>query len=596
MKRRGEVAVRLGLACLTVLLFAARASADRPSATRLLPDKTLAFISIPSTPDLIDRYKEASLYRMLQDEQLKPLVRQLYGSAAEAFGRIQDRVGLPLDEILKLPQGELCFAVVPAKEGPPAMVFMFEVLDHLPSAQKLVDRADEELTSNGATKSTEVAGDVKLTIYELPGNAPFPLVEFEKDGTIVIATNVDVAKDLIAKWNGGEGATLADNKEFTAIMNRCKGTKEEEPQVIFYVDPIDLAKAIVRGNFAAQAAMAVLPALGLDGLQGVGGSLIFATEEYDMISHFHVLLEEPRSGVLKIVALGEGDTTPESWVPKDVVSYTTFFFKVQTAWDEGRKLYDSFRGEGAFNADFAQQAGERLGIDLEKDVIGALDGRFTYLQWVEPPARFNSQALLIGAKLKDAKTFQATFDKLIGQLPAPMTKQTFGGVPYYRFEVFGRAPNQPPPGEGPVQIQLRAQEPCVAIVGDYVVFSDSVKLLERAIVTSTDASGSLAGELDFKLISSKIERHSGGKPAMLQFARPEESLRMFYEMANSKDTRRTLSELAGENEFFAALDKALKENPLPPFAAIAKYLAPTGAMVTNDETGIHFMSFGLRRK
>ena len=80
------------------------------------------------------------------------------------------------------------------------------------------------------------------------------------------------------------------------------------------------------------------------------------------------------------------------------------------------------------------------------------------------------------------------------------------------------------------------------------------------------------------------------------FARPEESLRNLYEMAAGDDAKRQLEKQSEDNEFFKRLNEVLKAHPLPPFAVIAKYLAPSGGLVTSDETGFHYQAFTLKRK
>ena len=51
-----------------------------------------------------------------------------------------------------------------------------------------------------------------------------------------------------------------------------------------------------------------------------------------------------------------------------------------------------------------------------------------------------------------------------------------------------------------------------------------------------------------------------------------------------------------DNPFFGALYDALDNNELPPFDVLAKYFSPTGTVVTNTETGIHWMEFSMKRK
>jgi hypothetical protein len=83
---------------------------------------------------------------------------------------------------------------------------------------------------------------------------------------------------------------------------------------------------------------------------------------------------------------------------------------------------------------------------------------------------------------------------------------------------------------------------------------------------------------------------------MVAFQRPEESMRSFYDLATSPTARRRLEELAQTNQALRALHEALRDNPLPPFAAIAKYLAPGGGMLVNDASGFHYTTFSLKRQ
>ncbi len=119
---------------------------------------------------------------------------------------------------------------------------------------------------------------------------------------------------------------------------------------------------------------------------------------------------------------------------------------------------------------------------------------------------------------------------------------------------------------------------------------------EQGIVTRRD-SKSLENELDFKLTASKLRRQPGGKsPGWFVFERPDEGFRMLHELATAESTRGMLASQAENNELLGTLHRALEDNPLPPFSVLRKYLAPTGSILTNNETGFHYTAFGLRRK
>jgi hypothetical protein len=591
-------------------------AAERPDAPHLFPGNTLAYAQVADSNELAAKFHETALGRIAQDGKIKPLVTHLYGSAAEAFAGLEEQVGVSLTELLSVPQGEIAVALVAQESGPPALVALIDVGERPDAAMKLLEKGEAALAKAGAKRSTEKFEGVEFVTHQVTQPEPRQVTHFVKDGTIVAATTVELAKDVLNNWLGKKKkksadadkdepaiGVLADNEKFNAIMNRCRGTKDERPQITFFVDPIETAKALARGNTAAQVGLAVLPALGLDGLQGIGGSMILATEDFDMLFHAHLLLDEPRAGVIDMLALKPGDLTPERWVPGDAARYMTLNWDVDKTYSSGAKLYDSFFGEEAFSKVVQARLSEPLGVDFEKEVLPAIDGRVTYVSWIERPASVRSASPIVGVKLKDAKAFVPVLEKFCDKYKERFVKKSYGGVAYYEFtrpELPAVAEDAEEDDAAAARRRRRLQRqgtPCVAIVGDYLIVTDRPSSIEKVVVTKGDVANSLARQLDYKLIASKIRRQLGGKKAgMLLFDRPEENLRMWYEMATAEENRKSMTEQAAENQFFKALDSALTENPLPPFAVISQYLAPSGGVMTNDESGFHYMGFTLKRK
>ena len=78
---------------------------------------------------------------------------------------------------------------------------------------------------------------------------------------------------------------------------------------------------------------------------------------------------------------------------------------------------------------------------------------------------------------------------------------------------------------------------------------------------------------------------------------------MENEGGDADESRRRAHRLRGEGGRlvegvldFEVLHRGLEENPLPPFATLRKYFAPSGAIMTVDATGFHYTGFGLKRK
>jgi len=568
--------------------------ADRPSAARLLPDKTVLLVSIPDTRDLYNRWLKTSLGRMSQDPQVQPLLKHFYGSLSEAAAGIRDQLGLGLPELLALPQGEVAFALVALDEEPLAPVFLLEAGDQAANLRKLLERGTQAMETAGARKSEETVGGTKLAVYDGVGPQRRRVAYFERGGTLVAGTSAEALKRILAAWNGEKQKTLSENRKFTETTDRCHGGKGEQPQVTVYADPIGLVRAAGQGNAGIQVGLAILPTLGLDGLSAAGASMAFDTEQFDSVVHAYVLLERPRGGVLEMIALESGDTKPEPWVPGDVLNYTTLHWRFDKTYKSLVKLVDSFQGEGAFEREVGRRVRERTGVDFTKEVLPFLDGRVTHLNWIERPITATSRATLVALRLKDpapvAKAVEAAYKKNESSL----SRRALSTRQYYQFGADSTAPAPaPPPGTSPPP----RPRPCFGVLDNWLVFTDRQSLYEKVIATADSPADNLEKAVDFQVVASRIARRAGKtKPAMISFSRPEETLRFLYELAGAEQTRQRLRERAGSNLLLRSLNSTLEANPLPPFAVLEKYFAPSGAMLIDDEAGLHYLSFSLRRK
>lgn len=572
---------------LIAVLLVSQAWAERPATARLLPEKTLAYLRVADVPTSVEKFKETAIGRIGADEEIAPLVSKAYAAVVEAWEQFEDRVGISLNELLQIPQGEICVALVDLGDGPPALVAFVDVKERLPLLNRMLEKLASSNPNGEIERTTETIEGAKVTIFT-PPRGRLKVHFFEKDGAAVFTPSEPLLRDLLKNWEQGAPESLADSHKFNAILSKCRGAKDEQPGLVWYADPVEIARVLSRGNAAAQTALALVPALGVNGILGVGGSTIFGSGEYDSISHFHLLLASPRNGVLELFALGHGDVTPEPWAPSDSASYMTLHWKLQDTYRRAAKLYNNLTSDGAFEREAQERLGVPLGLDFEKDLLPAFEGRITFLTWMEKPARLNSGSNLLGLKLVDPDAFAKTLDKVIEKFAERLEKTAFGGVTYWRLRI--------PEGENRPQ-NLRTPTPFVAIVGDYLLAGDSEELLHHAIACRADPALGLASQLDFKLIMGKIKRSTGGEaPSAINFSRPEEGLKLFYDLAIAESTRKMLERQAESNRFFKSLDTAMKDHPLPPFAVIAKYLAPTGGLITDDETGIHWMTFSLRRK
>jgi hypothetical protein len=582
--------VTVGAATYLLLAFVAAAQAEHVASPKMLPRDTLLYAHVSSVPDLIAAFNETNFGRMINDPQIKPFMQGALETANNMLTQVKERTGMSIEELAKLPQGEISFALLPrdpngTKTEGLDMAIIVDCGDSIIAARKVSDKVRGGFEDAGYRVRQEAIDGFAVSLYEYGnGNSP-AFVLFERDNTMAVCSGMDVAKFLLARWTNGGDDCLAENGDFVAAMDRCRGVKDETPQVTFFADPISMARELSRGNPGAQIALAMLPALGLDGFLGVGGSLVLATEDFDSIFQIHVLLQSPRSGVLDLVAMDAGDDTPPPWMPADVASYLSVHWNFEDFFAKGTKLGDNFMGEGAMANRVNDRAIRTLGVDFQHDLMPYLTGRLLHLTWFERPVRLGVGAnTMVAAQLTDAKAFAPTFDKILARFGNTIEKKTYSGVAYY--QTAGQY--------GPDDIRPR---PCFALLDDWVLVADRPSIMEHILVRRDGGSDRLASDLEYKLVASKIGRQPGGKtPGLLSFSRPEESWKYMYDLAKSDTTRDTLRNMGQNMAPLKALNQGLEKNPLPPWSAISRYIAPGGSMAVNDDSGIHYMQFSLKRK
>lgn len=602
----------LGAVLSASLLPVATSSAqERLTAPKLFPENTLAYVRVDDVSQLREDMSRSSIGKLGNDEQLKPILSEFYGSLVRFTEQMQDAIGLNLDEVLSIPSGELAVALLPSDrnqvdvevEGDgnnrrasaraqAAVAVLLDAGDEISSVNILLDRMETEASKRMVHEEKELDRLV-LHRYQNPDRRREQFAYFIDDGVMVACTDADFIEQLAKKWLGQleDAKTLADNRKFTQIMSRSVGTAGERPQVTFYADPYAMIRQFTPRTTATSFTLAILPALGVDGVEAVGGSWIVAPPDFDSISHFHIQLENPRRGVLSLLKPKSGSTEPEEWVPDTVASYSTINWDFESTIRGVARIYDQFRGEDALQKEVFDRLSNLLDIDFKADVLDMIEGRVTIIQGFVRPVTINSGSNVYAIKCANIEYFKKrVMPKLIDKLEerTEVRTESFGKL---RVNVV-RAGRELPEGSA-----IRQPELCFTTIDDYVVIADSRYMLRQVAECVSGTTGALVDALEYQLISDQIaDQLQDQECSAISFARPEESLQLFYELARDPENKERLRGFSENNPFFKALLSALDKHELPPFSVISKYLAPGGGYLVDEDTGLHYMSFSLRRE
>ena len=615
----------LTLSMMLTLTSTVSAQSKRPNAVDLLPDRTAVYLRVDNVKELVEDLKESNFGKMLRDEKIAPLVEELYGEAKKAFDEFdaEEGLGFSLSEIASLPAGEVCFAVVTPRRSEPRFVLIMDVPDDSDIAQRLIDRAVEEAEEDEDTEfDSGAVGDIEYQIIR--GNSEDEHVHYVlHENTLVAANDPDLFEEVMTRWVGAPPArekTLADNRKFITIMNKCNSTADLPMSVSFFIDPIMLARSITTNQAGAKLAFAALPTLGLDGVSALGASALFNERDYESVFHGHLLLTNPRAGIINMLAMRPGYYEPESFVPADTVTYATSSWEFQTFMTELENIVDTFTSEGTFQQTIDENINEELGINFQKDVMANLAGRVSYLQWIGDNPTIDGQCNAMVIQVEDPDAAREFIESMLdrigedsGEDNIPI-EETYKGIDYWaspismeeRRREFRREWRErrrenderdffPEEDEDRTRMDVVETVPCFCFIEDSLVFAGNVDMLKHLIETHDGDHDMLVRDREFKSTMDEIRGLTDGNlPSMVSYTRPAETLKMFYELLESENTKDVLYERAEENPIYGILNKLVEENELPPFDDVAKYFPPQGSFMINDETGFHLLAFQRR--
>src|SRR5712671_6418157 len=193
------------IATLVVLALGASAraeKAERPSAMKLFPEDTVVFVRMANAHEFGEKFQQTSIGRMIRDPQMKPFVDNLYGKAGDLYAQhAEGKVGISWEDLKKLPKGEVAFAVVARPHGRPALLLLIDQGDEVSVADKLVDKALDIAEKQGGEFSKEKIGDVDITVVRDHDQQNRMFGVFERDNTIVVATDPDVLRNVLWHWD-----------------------------------------------------------------------------------------------------------------------------------------------------------------------------------------------------------------------------------------------------------------------------------------------------------------------------------------------------------------------------------------------------------
>ncbi|MDG3005241.1 hypothetical protein [Paludisphaera mucosa] len=577
-------------------------SADRAAAAappeQVLPDSTLFFLKVADVGKFREAFRGSTYGQLWNDPALAELRADLAEKTKSTSDALKDKVGVTLKELLELPQGPVAVAAIAGTDEAKPTVSLAIIADAGSNASKLTEvltRSNKQAEQGGAKVAVETFKDNPLHVITSPDadgdgkNPPPPPVVWTSSGnTFFLGSNVAAIKDLVTNAGGRGSAALGASEAFVKTQNKIGG---EAAQAVWYADVVKLiqfgTKAGSRGNDAqAQQLAFQIQALGLDGLKSVGGALTLNSGAYSSLTK--TFFNAPAAGIkglLKLFSFPPVAIRPEPWVPATVASYQTFSWDLDNAYKAIEDLVNQFQ-PGMLNVLEQQLVGPEGGqpLSFQKDVFGPLGDRLTMVGDFKKPIKEDSQRIILGVALEDAKAFQGTLDRLIELAHAAPKKREFQGVTILDFEL----PEMP--AQAGVQAQFKGPV-SVTVAKDTFFLTTDATLLEQILRPGVVP---LSENPDFQTVVKELPEKVSG----MTFVRPDEQARLTYDMFKTGRFEQAIKQgMAASRPGQPVPDIPQLVDPakLPDFEVFAKYLSLGGSYSVMDDDGFTQTGFSLRK-
>lgn len=594
--RRLALAGLLGLA--GIFSAPALTQAAVPS-EKSLPGTTFGYIKVENAAKLREMLKSTQFGKLLADPAMKPLKDDLVSKLEDQSQKLKQKIGVTIDELASLPQGEISLAVV-SKDDPKTPFVVLLALDGGKNAKELdsILAKSTKLAEQDATVTTETFKDLKLTVIRSKkkedGKEEPPLVWTRQGDVFHIATDTEALKDVLSNVNG-RADSLAANEPYAQVVKKVG----KNAQFLWYFDIGQVFKLIGQ-NVGAQGAgnaaqiEAQLQLTGLNSLKAIGGGTAINVGEFDLLTKTFVYSPGPPQGLLKVFSLPKADLKPQPWVPANVATYQALSWDLDNAYTAINELADMFAPGVLANVEkqIAGPNGEEL--SFQKDIFGPLGNRITVISDIKKPTGDKkpatgddkgqppvNQRYLFAIALDDPKAFQTTFNKALAISKLSPKKREFRGTTIYDFEL-PEVPNAPTAGvNGPAS---------VAIAKGNLFISFEPTFLEQIL---RGEGATLADSPAYQAVAKQYPDQS----STLTYQDPDEQARSLYDAIKSGDLKKVLENAnkPDKGPDLAKLAGLIDPNKLPEFSIFAKYLSQGGGFGVVEDDGATFTSFSLKK-
>lgn len=493
------------------IVLSSQDAADPFLLEKLLPSDTILYLSIPNDPARGEDFRKSNLHNLLNHPEirffLEPFERYLAkrknedrerpGGTEPSWNRLlQHGIGLTIDELFRLLQGPIGFAVVDLPVNPEHtldLVFTLGADDAGRLEESAAKFREAILKNNPSLEEGEYQFQGK-TIRRI-GDNELTLFHAVLGRTLIVATSQNRIEDLLSRK---EAKPLASHDPFRTV---CSHVSPDRNHLFLGYLSVDTILHRFRKEIG-DATLEWMERIGLRDIPAVGASIRYALPHLQ--ETLAIVTSRQDRGLVKLMA---GRRTPDraaAFVPSNAVEYTHSTASLTDAYDF---LLDCASLDAETEQRVRKAIGEyeaRVGVKIREDLLGSLGSSWTsYTAF--PEAGGVIPDWVLACELADAKKFAAAVEAIAKDAGWTLDQSEFHGKTIRMLDVsFGR-------GADFVELDFPVTFPLAWYEQDGLLFlSWTPHSLKRQILRNEGHPGSVTDAAGFRESASRLPADARG--------------------------------------------------------------------------------------
>lgn len=361
---------------LATLLLALSALAG-DALDRLVPDTTVVYVSLENLARTRERFQESRLCALWQDPAMQAFAAKAVQKWGDWIRKSREEEGWSLADVFEVIDGRVAVAITSMERGGDDAqgVLLAEVGKNGDKLRELIGRIEAAQGDELRRTEEEFRGATIVSYKGAEAEGADEDCWFLDGETFALASRPERLREVLARREAGEGGSLAEHEPY----RRARARTGERTDFVLYVGCAAMFQAMrgEGGPLQDDEDWNVFSALGLADMEAACMQLAFERE--GLGARLFVSAPGEKQGVLKLFDAPNRALVPPGFVGEDVTQVGTMALDIPALWEEVRRAGTKIDPTFGASIDAAvEMAKGAVGIDLQKDLIGALGAEVTW--------------------------------------------------------------------------------------------------------------------------------------------------------------------------------------------------------------------------